>query len=117
MRMTGFAATAAAAFLLAVPVGASAAAEEAIVVDAAGVQKLGKARHGPRITELIGSEVYSNGWERIGEIEDFVIARGGHFYAVIDVADGPLEDAVDVTDDETLVVPWDQLRVASRPQR
>lgn len=86
------------------------AAETAIVVDQPDVQKLKVVDAGVQFSELLGAEVRGNAGKRIGEIEDFVIARGAYLYAVIDTSDGPLEELIDLGNDETVVIPWDQLR-------
>ena len=89
------------------------AAEPIVVVDRPDVQKLRMIDEGFRTSDLHGVEVQGNAGKRIGEIEDFVLARGGYLYAVIDTADGPIEELTSLGDDETIVVPWDQLRYRS----
>lgn len=114
MKRTGFAA--AVALAIAAPLGGPAHAEEVIVIDAPDLQKLGKEYRGKGLRELIGQDVYSNAWKQIGEITDFILTEGGHFYAVVDIDEGPLKQHVKLGEDDTVVVPWDQLRVASRPE-
>lgn len=87
--------------------------ENVIVLDAPDIQKLRTDVEGFRIKDIIGTDVYSNGGKRIGELEDFVLARGGYLYAVIDTADGALTDVLDLSEDEIVVVPWNQLRTSS----
>jgi len=89
----------------------SAAADDSVIVlDRNDVQKLRVIDEGFRTTELIGIEVQGSAGTTIGEIEDFVVARGRYLYAVIDTDDGPLEELASLGDDETIVVPWNQLR-------
>jgi sporulation protein YlmC with PRC-barrel domain len=71
---------------------------------------------GFRTSEVIGTDVYSNAGNRIGEVEDFAMSGNGYFYAVVDVQEGALERTIELTDDELVVVPWNQLRVSSRDQ-
>jgi sporulation protein YlmC with PRC-barrel domain len=99
---------AAAAMTLALQPG-TAAAEEVIVIDAPDVQKLDGAVGGLRTSDVIGTDVYSNNGERIGEVEDFLLSNG-HFYAVVDIQDSPIERYVELGDDDMVVIPWDQLR-------
>lgn len=89
--------------------------EKVIVVDAPDIQKLDKAAGGFLTSEVIGTDVYSNVGKRIGEVEDFAFS-GSHLYAVVDIQDSPLERYVDLTDDDMVVIPWNQLRVMDRPQ-
>ncbi len=92
-------------------VAAPAMADDRVVVlDRSDVQKLRVIDEGFRTAELIGTEVQGNAGGTIGEIENFVVARGGYLYAVIDTNDGLLEELTSLGDDETIVVPWDQLR-------
>lgn len=113
-------AVAAAALGLQIPAVAGPLADDVdrvIVVDAPDVQKLNAERvPGFRTSEVIGTDVYSNAGKRIGEIEDFVMSGNGYFYAVVDVQEGELERYIDITDDELVVIPWNQLRVSSREQ-
>lgn len=100
---------------LAFAVPASAAADEqVIVVDAPDVQKLDTTVGGFRTSDVIGTEVYSNRWKLIGEVEDFTYSHG-KLYALIDIDDGAIEQYVELTDDEVVVIPVEQLRVAARP--
>lgn len=84
--------------------------DRVVVLDRSDVQKLRVIDEGFRTAELIGTEVQGNAGGTIGEIEDFVVARGGYLYAVIDTNDGLLEELTSLGDDETIVVPWNQLR-------
>ena len=86
------------------------AVDAVLVVDQPDVQKLKVIDQGPRLSEFEGAEVRGNAGKRIGEIEDFVIARGGYLYAIVDTSDGPLEELVDLVEEETIVIPWDELR-------
>ena len=91
--------------------------ERVIVIDAPDVQKLNPEKvPGFRTSDVIGTDVYSNAGKRIGEVEDFVMSGNGYFYAVVDIQDGEIERFVDVTDDELVVIPWNQLRVTTREQ-
>ena len=91
--------------------------DRVIVVDAPDVQKLNSGKvPGFRTSEVIGTDVYSNSGKRIGEVEDFVMSGNGYFYAVVDIQEGVLERTIDLTDDELVVVPWNQLRVSPRDQ-
>ena len=110
--MTAMAATVSLA--LAMPAVAS-AAEQVIVIDAPDLQKASRAASGFRTSEVIGTDVFSNANKRIGEVEDFAFI-GGKFYAVIDIQDSPIEKYIDITDDDLVVVPLDQLRVMDRPK-
>ncbi len=94
------------------------AAEDVVVIDRPDLQKLDSRKQGRRMSDLMGKEVYSNNWTRLGEIEDFVFAEGGYLYAVVDTSDGPLDGIIDWPNDGegNAVVPWDQLRTASKPQ-
>lgn len=114
------AASAVAAAALAAPSPAGAGmmsddAERVIVIDAPDVQKLNPQNvPGFRTSEVIGTDVYSNAGKRIGEVEDFVMSANGYFYAVVDIQNGEIERFVDVTDDELVVIPWNQLRVSTQ---
>lgn len=104
---------AAAAMTAAIPMAI--ADEQVIIIDAPDVQKLDTtAGGGFRTSDVIGTEVYSNGGKRIGEVEDFAFSNG-YLYAVVDVEDGPIEPYLDLNDGDMVVIPWNQLRVASRP--
>ena len=93
-------------------------AERVIVIDAPDVQKLNPGNvPGFRTSEVIGTDVYSNAGKRIGEVEDFVMSGNGYFYAVVDIQQGDVEQYIDVTDDELVVIPWNQLRVSTREQQ
>ena len=87
--------------------------ETVIMVDAPDIQKIARDKEGFRTSDVIGMEVYSNKGTRIGKVEDFVLDRTGHFYAVIDIHEGPLDGLLELGKDDTVVVPWDQLRVSS----
>jgi len=91
----------------------AAVAETRIVIDAPDVQRLAGQYHGASLSELIGTDVYSNSGKRIGEVEDFRIARGGYVYAVIDIQQGPLDGIIELADDDLVVVPLEQLRTVS----
>lgn len=85
-------------------------AAKVIVTDAPDVQKLRNVDEGFRTSEIIGMDVYGNSDRYIGEIADFVAARGGYLYAVIEINEGIMQEILDLGDDEYVVVPWDQLR-------
>lgn len=110
--------TAAAAAVLVVPLAAQAAGmEKAIIVDAPDVQKFNTTEvPGFRTSDVVGQDVYSNAGKRIGEVEDFMMSSSGYFYAVVDIEEGPLEPYLDVTEDDVVVIPWDQLRRGSQDQ-
>ena len=92
-------------------------AERVIVIDAPDVQKLNTEKvPGFRTSDVIGTEVYSNAGKRIGEVDDFVMSRNGYFYAIVDIQEGALESYIDVTNEELVVIPWNQLRVSPRSQ-
>ncbi|MEQ8234570.1 MAG: PRC-barrel domain-containing protein [Gammaproteobacteria bacterium] len=90
--------------------GAVHADDAVIVLDRADVQKLRSVDEGFRASELVGTDVHGSAGGYIGEVEDFVVARGGYLYAVIDTTQGPLEELASLGDDETIVVPWNELR-------
>lgn len=110
--------SAVAAAALVLPLSVQAAGmEKAIIVDAPDVQKFNTTEvPGFRTSEVVGQDVYSNAGKRIGEIEDFMMSRSGYFYAVVDIEEGPLEPYVDLTEDDVVVIPWDQLRRGSLDQ-
>lgn len=87
--------------------------ETVIMIDAPDIHRIARDMEGFRTSDVVGMKVFSNKGERIGEVEDFVLDRTGHLYAVIDVKDGPLFGLLDIGKDDTVVVPWDQLRVSS----
>lgn len=88
--------------------------EEIIVVDAPDVQKVDPTRvPGFRTSEVIGMEVYSNAGKHIGEVDDFLMSGNGYFYAVVDTEEGEIIDAIDITDGDVVVIPWNQLRVST----
>lgn len=102
------------AIALAFGVQAQAAETETVImIDAPDIHRIAQDKVGFRTSEVIGMAVYSNKGERIGEVEDFVLDRTGHFYAVIDTNDGPLNGLLGIGKDDSVVVPWDQLRVSS----
>lgn len=76
----------------------------AIIIDAPDVRKIPENVIGPRFSSLLGESVYSNTGKEIGEIEDFVMARGGEMYAVIDTKKGPLAELAEIVDDEEAIV-------------
>lgn len=90
--------------------------ERVIVLDAPDIQRLATNVAGARISDVIGTDVYTNSGNRIGEVEDFVLGQGGFVYAVIDIQEGVLDGLLDITDDDLVVVPWNQLRVSSIPE-
>ncbi len=108
-------AAASAAFAASLALGAQ-AAERVIIIDAPDVRQLRVDTPGRMLSEMIGTDVYGNGGKRIGEVEDFILARGGYLYAVIDVRDGPLDGILELGDGDLVVVPWDELRLSSVPE-
>lgn len=88
--------------------------ERVIVVDAPDLFRINKDELGPRFSSLGGREVYSNAGKRIGEIEDFVLTKGGQVYAVIDTSKGPIRDLLKGDDGETVIVPIQELRQGVR---
>ncbi|MBT5415580.1 MAG: PRC-barrel domain-containing protein [Rhodospirillaceae bacterium] len=118
--MKAFARTTVGALALAFALGVQAQAAETetvIMVDAPDIHRIARDKEGFRTSDVIGMKVYSNKGERIGEVEDFVLDRTGHFYAVIDINDGPLDGLLDLGKNDTVVVPWDQLRVSTIQKR
>jgi sporulation protein YlmC with PRC-barrel domain len=89
--------------------------DKVIVIDAPDLRRVNKDLTGPRFTSLIGEEIYSNSGKLIGEIEDFVMARGGHMYAVIDTSKGPIQKLLSMGDDEMVILPLRELRRAVKP--
>ncbi len=89
--------------------------DKVIVIDAPDLRRVRKDLTGPRFTTLIGEEIYSNSGKLIGEIEDFVMARGGQMYAVIDTAKGPIQKLLSMGDDEMVILPLRELRRAVKP--
>ncbi|MDX1593376.1 MAG: PRC-barrel domain-containing protein [Gammaproteobacteria bacterium] len=87
-----------------------------IVVDAPDLFKVPESVTGPRFSTLLGETVYSNKGKRIGEIEDFVLAKGGEMYAVIDTSKDPIADLLDLADDEIVIVPLRELRRSMMPK-
>jgi hypothetical protein len=81
------------------------------VLDRGDLPRLGSLDEGFRTNELLGTDVHGNAGGSIREVENFVVACGGYLYAVIDTADGPLEELVTLGTDETVVVPWNELGV------
>lgn len=94
-----------------------AAAEDGkvIVIDAPDLRRVRSDLLGPRFTSLIGEEIYSNSGKKIGEIEDFVMARGGNMYAVIDTSKGPIQSLFNMGDDEMVILPLREVRRAVKP--
>ena len=78
--------------------------KNAIIIDAPDIRKIPENVIGPRFSTLLGEPVYSNSGKLIGEIEDFVMARGGEMYAVIDTENGPLAELAELVDDEKNIV-------------
>lgn len=97
------------------PVEGQATEDRVIVVDAPDLFRVSEETVEPRFTELIGREVYSNAGRRIGEIEDFVMARGGEIYAVVDIAGGPVHDLLTLGEGEVLILPLREIRQAAMP--
>lgn len=89
-----------------------ASSDKVLVVDAPDLRRTRADATGPRVTELVGEEIYSNSGKRIGEIEDFVMSRG-EIYAVVDTSDGPLEELVNLGDQEIVVLSARELRRAT----
>ena len=117
--MKTFLRTTAGALALALAIGVQAQAAETetvVMVDAPDVQKITKSDVGFRTSDVIGMDVYSNSGKKLGEIDDFMLDRTGHLYAVVDVHNGPLDGLIDLNGDDNIVVPWDQLRVSSVPK-
>lgn len=114
MRRFLSALAAATAMTVAVP-ATTIANEQVVIVDAPDVQKLAPAVGGARLSAVIGTDVYSNSGKRIGEIEDFTVSNG-HLYAVIDIQESGFEEYVDLSENDVVVVPWDELRVMDRPE-
>lgn len=94
------------------------AAEDVVVIDRPDLQMLDAEKEGSRLSDLMRAEVYSNNWTRIGEIEDFVFAKGGYLYAVVDTTSGPLEEVIEWPEDGDgrAVIPWNQVRTAPKPE-
>lgn len=86
--------------------------DKVLVVDAPDLRRTRTSVTGPRFTQLVGEEVYSNSGKRIGEIEDFVMSRG-EVYAVVDTSDGPLEELVNLGDQEMVLLSARELRRAT----
>lgn len=84
--------------------------ERIIVIDAPDLRKVPEKVIGPRFSTLIGEPIYSNSGKQLGEIEDFVMAKGGAMYAVIDTENGPIEELVEFVDDDIVIVPLGELR-------
>ncbi|MEX2451316.1 MAG: PRC-barrel domain-containing protein [Rhodospirillales bacterium] len=118
MQKSIIAACSAFALLLSVSGQALAAGESegVLMIDQPDVQMLQGNVDSPSIGSIIGSDVYSNAGQKIGEIDDFVLV-GGELYAVLDVDDGPLEQYVEASgnEEQTIVVPARELRTADRP--
>ena len=89
---------------------AAAAANRTVTVDAPDLFRVRESNVEPRFTSLLGVEVYGNRGKRIGEIEDFVLAKDGQIYAIIETAEGPIEELVQIGDDEVVVAPLRELR-------
>lgn len=108
--MARFIAAALAAMMFILP----ATAEEVIIIDAPDVKRLRNVDEGFRTSEVTGMTVIGNAGREIGEIDDFVIARGGYLYAIVALEQGMLEAIRDLGADEHIVVPWNQLRKTRR---
>jgi ribosomal 30S subunit maturation factor RimM len=113
--MQRYVAGAAAALALALGLPAL-AGDQVIVLDAPDLRKLDRDQRGFLRTEIVGTDVYGNGGKRIGEVKDFVVTRGGYLYAVVDTKEGALDGALDLSDGEDVVVPWDELRMSAVPE-
>lgn len=97
--------------LATIPSGPSRAADTSVVVvDATDLYRSPGTANGPRLSELSGKPVYGNAGQQIGIIEDFAIARGGEIVAVIDTENGPLDELLEMGDEDMLVVPLRELR-------
>ena len=91
-----------------------AAADDGVrmTVDRTDLRRVSEGEVAPRFSSLLGQEVYGSKGKRIGEIEDFVIAKGGEVYAVIDRSEGLLADIASIGDDDIVVVKVRELRRA-----
>ena len=87
--------------------------KQVIVLDAPDLYKIPESAISPRFSTLLGMEVYSNKGKRIGEIEDFVMAKGGKLYAVIDTHKDPIADLLNLNDGELVIAPVRELRKTS----
>jgi ribosomal 30S subunit maturation factor RimM len=72
----------------------SANAQPVVVIDAPDVQKLRSVDESFLTSDIVGMEVYATSGRHIGEVEDFVVARGGFLYAVITLEDDLVEDGM-----------------------
>lgn len=105
---------AALALALGAPQPSQAAEDKPVmVIDAPDLYRHSGPTNGPRFSELAGQPVYSNTGAEIGVIEDFILVGRGEVAAVIDTDDGPLEDLLQLEDDDLVIVPLRQLRRAS----
>jgi ribosomal 30S subunit maturation factor RimM len=97
---------------------AAMAAKQVLVIDAPDIRKINTLDGGFKTSDVIGTDVYSNAGKRIGEVRDFMMSRSGHFYAVVDVQDSPIERYLNVDTDngDVVVVPWRQLREMTQPE-
>ena len=93
----------------------AAAAEPVIIIDAPDLRKISDRTIGPRFSSLLGQPVFSNSGKLLGEVEDFVTARGGGMFAVIDTNEGPLGELEDLIDDEIVIVSLRELRRGPAP--
>ncbi|CAN0592178.1 unnamed protein product, partial [Laminaria digitata] len=85
-----------------------------VVVDVLDVLTLTTSGNEPRITQVVGKDIYGNRGKRIGKVEDFVLS-GGHLYAVVDPRNGPIERFVNLSAGQLVVIPWNELRFMDRP--
>ena len=118
MRKLIIAACSAFALLLSVGGQALAAGEDdkVLMIDQPDVQTFKGNLESPSLGSIIGSDVYSNAGEKLGEIDDFLLIEG-ELYAVLDVEDGPLEQYAEASENEeqTIVVPARELRMSDKP--
>ena len=89
--------------------------DKVIIIDAPDLRRVRKDLTGPRFTSLIGEEIYSNSGKLVGEIEDFVMTRGGQMYAVVDTSKGPIQKLLNMGDEEMVILPLRELRRAAKP--
>jgi sporulation protein YlmC with PRC-barrel domain len=89
--------------------------DKVIIIDAPDLRRVRKDLTGPRFTSLIGEEIYSNSGKLVGEIEDFVMTRGGQMYAVVDTSKGPIQKLLNMGNEEMVILPLRELRRAVKP--
>ena len=109
-------ATATAAVLTLGLAGETSAQDRVVVIDQPDLRILGWQDQRTRLQSLIGTDVYSNKGARIGEIEDFVLARGGFLFALVDYADGEFTDVIELRGEDAgdAVIPWNEIRMMER---